>query len=228
MLIKSRETVEKIFNETISFYRLGVMVDKARLTKIESNPYHNDYHTKCVVVNCVEGASFSNMTYDATYDLLVAALFHDSMHSGGYENDSVNIKNAIQNLTGFDHSISYDKIARFIASTEYPFKESVVPYPIEIEILRDADLMQSLMPEWETMYRGLQLEVSYQQRKMISDKDWKDGTTNFYNDATLFTQWAISKIKYCRSLGTVQSKNIHHGWMDVNVNNSFINVGDSK
>ena len=223
---QTKQAVEETFNRVIEYYGLYEYEHRAKLSQIMNNPYHNDYHTRCVVVNCAEGASFCGLSYDATVDLLTAALFHDSMHSGGYHNDDKNISDAISCFASDHGHLTFSsKIAKFIRATKYPFEPELVPYPVEVQILRDADIMQSLMPEWESMYKGLQLEVSYQQRKLISDKGWYDGTVDFYNNAELFTDWAIAKIRCFRDkvgVSSVGSKKYHYGWLDWNMENQQI------
>jgi hypothetical protein len=91
-----------------------------------------------------------------------------------------------------------------------------VPYPIEVQILRDADIMQSLMPDWDKMYYGLQLEVSINQKRVVADDDWWEMTNGFYATAKFFTQWGRNTVSMVRDEINLTPK-YHAGWRDATV-----------
>ena len=224
MVFKTREEVNAEFCALVEFYELDRELNDSRHNAADSftslpTPYHNNYHTKCVTVLCAAGAEYHTISYDDTRDLLIAALLHDVRHSGGRAPDSENIYQVMEWIDGACNSLSDNqkrKIKQIIRATEYPFKAVTVPYPIEIQILRDADIMQSVMPEWEMMYRGLQLEVSISKGKVISDIDWYTMTNMFYNEATLFTGWARNYIADARIMlvDRAYGPNLHMGWLN--------------
>lgn len=217
--LSTREDVEIAFDQLAYFYDLNKEVTAADLYTIYKNPYHNDYHIKCVTVACGAGASHMNLSFDDTRDLLTAAIFHDYGHSGGKKVDYENVAIAVDRVNlCIDDKRRAAKICRMIESTVYPFTEQIVPYPAEIKILRDADLTQSLMPDWEKMYRGLQLEVSLGKGQVINDAEWCNMTNEFYKNVTIFTPWLIETVETFRLSGafdkTRNDNNIHHGWLD--------------
>ena len=155
-------------------------------------PYHNWYHTNSVIVNCAAGAAYHNLSYDDTRDLLLAALFHDFAHSGGTQSDELNVKTAILHFKEMYHGLlNTDKIAKFIDCTEYPFTKH--PFCIEMKILRDADLMQWLMPDSEVMIAiGLRKEVELAQGKEIPMANWLDMQLQFLETAKFYSTWGIN------------------------------------
>jgi hypothetical protein len=81
-------------NHNLDFYHL--YFKKHNLSN--SLPYHNEYHTECMVLNCLEGAYYEGVTGSQLRSLLVAALFHDFNHTGGEMEDGYNIHLTVKGL----------------------------------------------------------------------------------------------------------------------------------
>lgn len=161
-------------------------------------PYHNWFHTCCMICNCMEGALHYNLSYSECHLLGVAALFHDFDHTGGREHDSINIHRALASLNIYveGSNLELKHIRACISVTQFPF--DIEPVTIEQKIIRDADLMQILEPEWyEHVILGLQAEMSIKNGP-ISTQDMLAGQVNFLFDhvpSKLFTEWAKQKFE---------------------------------
>lgn len=164
------------------------LIDCERNTSRDA-PYHNLFHTCCMIVNCYGMGKAQQLSSHELRDLVLAAAFHDFSHSAGYHDDDWNIATAIENLKSFfEHEYrrytalmcdsahydgtSYyssfrdlwnDKIfenaAETIRVTRYPF--NVEPVTIQQKIIRDCDLMQMFEPAWfEHVIEGLIAEFA--------------------------------------------------------------------
>ena len=104
-------------------------------------PYHNLYHTLCVMKNCLKIVEYENIDTNIR-NLLVASLFHDFNHSQGSAPDSWNVKKAIETFLEFSKEthVNNQKIVDIIKATEYPYV--ITDLSIEQKIIRDADLLQ--------------------------------------------------------------------------------------
>lgn len=129
-------------------------------------PYHDWYHTCCVVEGTIQG-----LRYSLRHDLLesddrqakinsaiLAAAFHDIGHTGVKDPDIVNISRSImiahRFLTDFgldlpggpENRLIVPFILETLQATQYPFaREPLNHYQA---VLRDADLLQILEPTW--------------------------------------------------------------------------------
>jgi hypothetical protein len=160
-------------------------------------PYHNWFHTCCMICNCIEGAQYYNLDFRQCHLIGVAALFHDFNHSGGTKTDHQNINIAVANLR--EAAINYNpmdlnQMVETIRVTQYPFIHT--PKTIEQKIIRDADLMQVLEPEWyEHVILGLQAEFKAG-GKDYTLEEMLQGQMVFLQEhipTGLFTDWAIGK-----------------------------------
>lgn len=178
-----REFINKIFNnfglkEYLDFYDVYCQTKKL--------PYHNEYHTYCVIELCYKGAKYHDLDYDSTSDLLIAALFHDFGHSGGHSYDSVNIQKAkawfetCANRLMFDQPRRSQKIVKFIGATEYPYKSEACC--IEERILRDADLLQIIMPDGQEMILDRLLQEMKILNTELTREDMIKGQISFLKD----------------------------------------------
>lgn len=84
-------------------------------------------------------------------NLLVASLFHDFNHSGLLGDDDLNITRAIRGLA--KHILPQDMphkatIEALIQATEYPYKIPTEELPLEMQIIRDADMSQTFSVAW--------------------------------------------------------------------------------
>lgn len=135
-------------------------------------PYHNLDHCLTVTKWCGRLAGMLRLPEHETKALLLAAIFHDFNHSGGTEEDSVNIERAVDGLTRFCeiHRVS-DAMREFavdcIRVTEFPFVRT--PVNVAQGIIRDADLLQSIEPNYEeVLVGGLRKELEIKFKRKIT------------------------------------------------------------
>ena len=158
-------------------------------------PYHNLWHTLCMVRFCYEGAMEEGLSESDTTDLLIAALIHDFNHSQGKRDDKNNIFNAIfsgeflfEDTDIFNGKSDFDhRIARIIRATEYPYVIPSDELDIQQEIIRDADLLQSFEKTWFT---HTVVGISTETKKEL--KDFIPLGVDFIKNATFNTKWAKS------------------------------------
>lgn len=170
-------------------------------------PYHNKYHSYCMVLNCFEGAYHERLRApDHNSDLralLIGGLFHDFDHSAGEYPDEVNIGRAVR---GLQLAQKYAgrmgltegelKLAEsLIRITKYPFE--VVPVELTERIIRDSDLMQ-LYEEREDQllrqFQGLKQEMELRLGKKFTTQEYADLGDKFTAQVTWYTIWATEKI----------------------------------
>lgn len=107
------------------------------------HPYHNGIHCQRVAYHALMGAEFYNLvTFDKSY-LVLAGIFHDWAHSGGWLDDRDNVTLAIGHfeytVKKFKVKTNVQKVSSLIRATEYPHNMS---FEIMHKIIQDADLMQ--------------------------------------------------------------------------------------
>lgn len=125
------------------------------LTNNPSNnlPYHNFYHTVCVLQFCRDAGETYMSGLDEIRALLIAALLHDFGHSGGKSTDNHNVQKAIdcvkKVLLPEDKHLETEIINIIKATEVLGIIDSKVVYVIPSEdlnisqkIIRDADLLQ--------------------------------------------------------------------------------------
>jgi hypothetical protein len=163
--------------------------------KSKDLPYHNWYHTMCMVNRCLDGANYHNLPYRSMRSLFVAALFHDYNHSGGEEEDSINIFRAINGLKncGVTQGVYLHEVEEIIRVTEYPYV--LEPVCIEHRIIRDADLMQGFFIEtWEAMIiDGLREEMQVKLKAEITRSEMCLGQIEFLRKAVAHSKWGYSE-----------------------------------
>jgi len=180
------------------FYPFFQLADDQMLSR--DLPYHNWFHTCCMICNCIEGAQAHDLSFRECHLIGLSALFHDFNHSGGKKIDAENINVAISNLLSVvPQQLGYNfldvyQMRETIRVTQYPF--IYTPKTIEQKIIRDVDLMQILEPEWyEHVILGLQAEFKrggrdYSHRQMLTGQlDFLD--KHIPNE--LFTSWGRAK-----------------------------------
>lgn len=118
-------------------------------------PYHNKYHTSCMIRECERLAVQCGLQREYTRLLLTAAAFHDFNHSGGKQKDDENIRLAIEAFRTYTDLISETDrktVEDVIRVTQYPFvrepEDFVESVTKMMKIIRDCDLMQSFRPTW--------------------------------------------------------------------------------
>lgn len=163
-------------------------------------PYHNFYHTLCVVKNCYTGALKLGLALFETYELILAALFHDYNHSGGELTDDLNISKALNGFESFliyDGNFEqhlYDKVSEIIKVTQFPFVRE--PSTDQEKIIRDADLMQCYEESWyEHIIMGLRQEIEVSSKKEISVKEMLENQLKFISSSTFYTEWGQERFE---------------------------------
>lgn len=164
-------------------------------------PYHNLFHTLCMLRNCYHGALFYNLPYQSTRHLLLAALYHDYGHSGGHTDDAQNVAVAIRSFreihqrlsaNGYNPNIDVEQVVSIISVTQYPFTKK--PVCIEEMLIRDSDVLQVCEPEWkEHVIGGLQQELSIRFNKSLTLMEMLEGQKDFMATIEFFTDWGHAK-----------------------------------
>lgn len=146
--------------------------------------YHNHYHTCCVLQQAVamfddRGYSFEEFCQLA--ELVVAAVFHDCGHSGGWDNDSINVSRAIVSMSEWcgvqTVPLMPDCIADLIMATRYPFMDFVPcnDKNLHWKYIRDFDLTQCFRTSWLRQFMGLVNELTQfnnpEENKRLRDLD---------------------------------------------------------
>lgn len=153
-----------------------------------NQPYHNNKHMYGVAVIAdylYRTEVAGDMCRVDHVHLIVAALMHDYGHSGGVQDDSVNIRHAtsaIQHMyiRGSVH------IKQMIAITEYPFKHE--PSSISEKCLRDADLLYAtLSGDPRIIMEGLRAELAVARAEEIDYLAMVEGQRTFMSSVRLYT-----------------------------------------
>jgi len=128
-------------------------------------PYHNLFHTQCMVLTCQKAAEVADLPVFERQALVVAPLFHDYAHSGGPRPDAENIAIAKAALEAAAPALglSAELVSRsmeLVEATQYPHLR---PARDESErIIQDADMCQMLYGHWfEQVYMGLRAEMAH-------------------------------------------------------------------
>ena len=160
-------------------------------------PYHNLWHTLCMVKFCYEGAKSEELSEDKTTNLLIAALIHDMCHSQGEKSDKENVDRAHEEgrrlyldtkfvkggIFGFKASVG-----NIIRATEYPYVIPEEKLSHQQAIIRDADLFQSFENTWFThTTMGLATELK------IDLKTFVPLGIEFIKAAKFNTKWGKEK-----------------------------------
>lgn len=107
-------------------------------------------------------------------NLLVGAIFHDYGHVGKVGNDADNILVALNGMKV--HLVAEDTdfvsaIGRVITATGYPHSQLADTAPLEMHIIRDADISQALGPVWiGDIVAGLGKEQGKTPAEMLSQQ----------------------------------------------------------
>lgn len=168
-------------------------------------PYHNNDHAMSVVKWCGRLESMmAAKTATSVRGLLLGATFHDIKHSGGKNPDSENVSDALDQLAQFwaIHKRTFVeedlKVAKAcIECTVFPF--TVQPVTIEQAIIRDADILQYIDVDFETILgTSLHKEIEVSKGEKITRKQFAAGTLAFLDTIEMFTTqgqiiWAAAK-----------------------------------
>jgi hypothetical protein len=199
-----------LFEEIIDQLKMREIYEYVLLEGDEhDNAYHNPQHCVRTAMRCVEllVANGWRLQRDSAM-LICAALFHDFGHTGKRP-DRTNIKIAITHLFIAPPVLDYftrtaiQDIAKMIECTEYPFV--IEPTDILQEILRDADLMESIEPfHIQTLAHDLRGELQMD----MSAPEFAKAQVDFLNSQTMFTEpakriWAKTLEARMASFATV-------------------------
>ncbi len=185
----------KSYQDIIKWYDMVDLYDWfVKNNQSNDLPYHNLFHAQCMVENCYDGAQYHNLPFDATRQILCAALFHDFNHSGGKEEDMENIYHAILGVQRcaieLDQPLADipDMVIECIRCTEYPFVYE--SFTIEQRIIRDADLMQFRFGNWkDVLDNRLRAEMEVKIGKPITQQEMYDGNQAFWRKVHFYTDW---------------------------------------
>lgn len=130
---------------------LGYIINN---NKSNNAPYHNFYHLCCVAEAAYHMAEMYCDKSEDRESLVIAGLFHDFDHSMGRFPDNVNIKMALDGYdlwrTSYDGELDDFTIKNCIKVTQYPYviPNAQLQTDIVSLIIRDADMVQCMMPNW--------------------------------------------------------------------------------
>lgn len=174
-------------------------------------PYHHFHHMMTVTKWAEELAEDEEiLTGTATwYELMLACMFHDINHSMGELPDSENVENAVAAYLEFhtskisfrsDVPINGHAVIGIINATQYPYVIDDKDLNICQAIIRDADLLISLEPDWfQNAILGLMKEMKVDDiSKMVSGQLAFHGGIEMRTDtAKMFyeTEWPDQCIK---------------------------------
>ena len=146
------------------------------MTRNKSNlaPYHSLNHMLTVLKHCYRAMDYMDMLDDNHCEtLLVAALFHDYDHSMGRRDDAYNVVQAKKGLEFFVKNSTWkdfdlDLLNSILDATQFPYiikGDDLNPYQA---IIRDADLMQIVEPDWVShVILGLVEEMHYPLKELM-------------------------------------------------------------
>lgn len=187
---KKIEQARKIWNDDCNYSHKEfdeVMHSKS----LTENPYHNAYHTACMIVNAAEAFNwYWNRQGEKLTNpnaLIRACLYHDVGHTAGKHPDSINIVIA---TTTFLNSRPNDfETVKIIQVTEFPFIRE--PVSLEEKIIRDCDLMQMLEPDWlEQIFVGLYTELlNHPKFTDLTPEKFIQMQITFLESALFYTEW---------------------------------------
>jgi hypothetical protein len=127
------------------------------------------------------------------YELMLACMFHDMNHSEGKLPDIENVNNAIDEFCEF-YAVEYstmeanligeDTVNKIIRATQYPYMIADEDLNQCQMIIRDADLLIALEPDWfQNAFLGLMKEMDFfEVRNMIA------GQKEFHHSIQMRTQ----------------------------------------
>jgi len=162
-------------------------------------PYHNRYHTDCMILNCAAGAADMRLAPEETRILLLSAIFHDFGHSGGKYQDDHNIEVALEGLTAYCGSSEslrgyLTEAVELVKSTRFPYVTE--PQTLSQKIIRDADQMQMYMPGWKKqIFTGMRKEIEIASGKELTLSDMIRIQLKFMAEVQWQTAWAQERAK---------------------------------
>lgn len=190
----------------------------------QERPYHDWYHTCCVVEGTIQGLRYllrhqppdlAAINQVQINSAILAATFHDVGHSGVREPDVVNISRSIMIANRFlkenhlhdkreqPEAVDISFTLECLQSTQFPFPRE--PLNEFQAILRDADLMQVLEPTW---FDDLYINMYQEFLEGNPELDFRQFCLNemeFIKRAKFYSQWFLNE-KYGEFLCTALSR----------------------
>jgi predicted metal-dependent HD superfamily phosphohydrolase len=164
--------------------------------------YHNFEHTSNVVEAVKEIAIAENISEDDLELLLLAAWFHDTGFTEGYENHEEKSKLIAQKYLS-DNGVSktkIDKIFQLIDVTKMP---QTPKNKIE-EIICDADLFHLGEENFKEKGNLLRTEWENLNRKSLTDIEWLKENAEFLGNHKYFTDYAFNKLNASKTQNWVK------------------------
>jgi hypothetical protein len=167
-----------------------------------TRPYHNLRHMLHVTWLCYQAAQFyrDRLTRRQIRDLLIAALFHDfdhpgHPHPGADDPDGVNIDRSIAAFRR--HIAPEDRpflpaIEALIEATHYPYAVAGEQLDLSGQIIRDADLAQSLSRVWIQ-----QVVIGLARERRVSPLEILKMQPAFLAALSFNTEWARERFPAC-------------------------------
>lgn len=197
----------KLAGDLIAFkLKLTIALSMYRTIDSSKLPYHNEYHTECMIANVFEGAIHEGLQLSEIRGLAFGTICHDAFHSGGEKLDSENIIRAMEFLAAVINMCKYTgevfsedeiEIAEgCIFVTEYPYVRT--PFNIQEKIIRDADLMQAYESDdlvLSKQYQGLKDEMEVMKKRTFTAIEFAEGNRQFLDGVVWHTEWAKQKAK---------------------------------
>jgi hypothetical protein len=153
--------------------------------------YHNFLHTQQVVAAVNEIALAESVPDDELEILLLAAWFHDTGFTMGFENHEERSKELAENyLTGM--SFSKDRIAKvqaLIDATKMPQN----PSNKSEQIICDADLHHLGTQSFSEKSNLLKSELEQLGNSQLTDIEWLEQNEKFLGEHSYFTNYAFAK-----------------------------------
>jgi hypothetical protein len=188
-----RGTLDKILSNESDLYE-GNLVKYFQIIFIKAknlrNPYHNFRHTMHVTWLCHDACTYYKqmLTQREMRNLLIAAMFHDFDHSGTTGEDSLNINLAVKAIKKYvlpEDRHYLEEIIAIIRATEYPYKNNSTHLNLCSQVIRDADLSQSLCCTWlQQVIFGLSAEWNKSPLEVLKIQ------TDYHSNLRFYTEWA--------------------------------------
>jgi predicted metal-dependent HD superfamily phosphohydrolase len=150
--------------------------------------YHDFNHTLRVVNDCDKIATGEGISSEDTYDLKIAAYFHDvgyTFSMDDHEDKSVEICADFLNKTGFDKK-RIKKISSLILAT----KLTVEPQNLLEQIIKDADSGHLILKDFLKYSDLLRREREICSNKAITEESWLNESLSYIGKHRYYTDFA--------------------------------------
>lgn len=154
--------------------------------------YHNFEHTSKVVEAVIEIAVGENISEDDLEVLLMAAWFHDTGFTQGYDNHEERSK-AIAHKFLTENGVAKDKIDRIFSLIDVTKMPQNPANKFE-EIICDADLFHLGEENFNEKGNLLRTEWENLSGKSLTDIEWMKENVNFLGNHKYFTDYAFNKL----------------------------------